>query len=639
MDGLKARMQIIRNAFEEKNFWLSAKLKKDFADLAKVALKRYGKNFDVLIELIFEDSQDIAYTTFRKICINANCKHVQQETTMEKKFLYVKGLLAHELSHILYMNKKDDDEYAKDMLNGEWKPKTASAKVLKDIEEKMSLVTNRKILVNFARELTNILEDGYGERTFISSCYGSLVEGMKYMRSRFFLEINSVDEIQEVWENESKLSAVLKALLLYSLYGETKDMSRPLDSIEDFKRCQSVVDRYMNTHKFKNRLLLADEIIVIYWDYIKELMVTEEQEKESQKALEELRELLQDICQRPTRGSGTGTPVIVQMDGNNTAPSADQGGQPQSHASSEINQIMNQIVEEMAQQQLLSEQEASLQSFVDSYNEECVPIEINRVQEVSERMIKEYGDFKDVLTVSKRMQRLVMQKIKDMRRGGKQSNLYLGRRIETRNLIRNDGKYFYNNMLPKTTPRICVYVIIDESGSMSCKDGEKTRIEYAKQTAVILEDFCNSLEIPLEIIGHYAQGEKVIFDVFTTFEKVDKKDKYRIMDANACGCNRDGTALRYGYKRLQQREEEIKMLFIISDGRPSARGYSGNPAKKDMQEIKKENDRKGILTFAAAIGSDKEIIEEIYGDSFLDISDLETMPRIFTDKILKYLRK
>ena len=41
---------------------------------------------------------------------------------------------------------------------------------------------------------------------------------------------------------------------------------------------------------------------------------------------------------------------------------------------------------------------------------------------------------------------------------------------------------------------------------------------------------------------------------------------------------------------------------------------------------------------AAAIGDDKENIERIYGDSFLDITDLKQLPSKLTAVVKKHLR-
>ena len=61
-------------------------------------------------------------------------------------------------------------------------------------------------------------------------------------------------------------------------------------------------------------------------------------------------------------------------------------------------------------------------------------------------------------------------------------------------------------------------------------------------------------------------------------------------------------------------------------------------AEEDLRGIKQEYKRKGILFIAAAIGEDKSNIERIYGDSFLDITDLNQLPVKLTAVIKRFLR-
>ena len=52
--------------------------------------------------------------------------------------------------------------------------------------------------------------------------------------------------------------------------------------------------------------------------------------------------------------------------------------------------------------------------------------------------------------------------------------------------------------------------------------------------------------------------------------------------------------------------------------------------KRDLQKIRKKLLQQGVFFQAAAIGSDKEAIQEIYEESFLDITDLEQLPALLT---------
>ena len=58
----------------------------------------------------------------------------------------------------------------------------------------------------------------------------------------------------------------------------------------------------------------------------------------------------------------------------------------------------------------------------------------------------------------------------------------------------------------------------------------------------------------------------------------------------------------------------------------------------DLRGIKQEYQRKGVLFIAAAIGDDKPNIERIYGNSFLDITDLTQLPMKLTSVIKKHLQ-
>ena len=110
------------------------------------------------------------------------------------------------------------------------------------------------------------------------------------------------------------------------------------------------------------------------------------------------------------------------------------------------------------------------------------------------------------------------------------------------------------------------------------------------------------------------------------------------MDIAARNSNRDGAALRYVAEQLSKRTEEIRLLILVSDGQPAASGYSGTAAEEDLRGIKQEYKRKGILFVAAAIGDDRQNIERIFGDSYLDITDLNQLPAKLTAVIKRFLK-
>lgn len=262
-------------------------------------------------------------------------------------------------------------------------------------------------------------------------------------------------------------------------------------------------------------------------------------------------------------------------------------------------------------------------------------ITIHRQSSVSESQKDTYDKIApDLIAISKGLQRAVKQKLKDFQQGAKFTGLYFGRRIDKNNLVRTDGKIFYNNRLPQDVPQLAVGILIDESGSM---DGVRT--QSARATAIILHDFCQGLNIPVNIVGHTAYCSKVDLYDYCEFDSVDGNDKYRLMDVSARSCNRDGAGILYMCERLAKRPETQKILFVISDGQPNDTGYGGNAAREDMASIVTMYEKKGVQTIACAIGDDKPNIKAIYGeDRFFDISDLNELPHTMAKKIIQTLK-
>ena len=72
--------------------------------------------------------------------------------------------------------------------------------------------------------------------------------------------------------------------------------------------------------------------------------------------------------------------------------------------------------------------------------------------------------------------------------------------------------------------------------------------------------------------------------------------------------------------------------------RKGVASYYGTAAEEDLRGIKQEYTRKKILFAAAAIGDDKPSIERIYGDSYLDITDLNQLPVKLTTLVKRHIR-
>lgn len=292
------------------------------------------------------------------------------------------------------------------------------------------------------------------------------------------------------------------------------------------------------------------------------------------------------------------------------------------------------VCQELEQDRLRElNQEAQSISYGDIHK--GVPIRVNRMTEVPPDLVAQYDAIAgQLLTISKQLQKSLLRQLRDQQRGGKQTGLLMGRRLDAHALFRSDGKVFTKNALPSQPPEMAVGLLLDESGSMCSQD----RATYARASAIILYDFCQALRVPVMVYGHSTGSKGVELYSYSEFDAIDREDKYRLVDISARGSNRDGAALRFVAERLSHRPEELKLLILVSDGQPADTGYYGTAAEEDLRGIQQEYRRKGVLFIAAAIGDDKEDIERIYGDSFLDITDLNQLPVKLTQVVKRFLR-
>lgn len=124
---------------------------------------------------------------------------------------------------------------------------------------------------------------------------------------------------------------------------------------------------------------------------------------------------------------------------------------------------------------------------------------------------------------------------------------------------------------------------------MSSRD----RITKARSAALIIHDFCVALGIPIAIYGHTEDYDVEIYS-YAEYDSQDGKDAYRLMDMSSrCG-NRDGAALRFAAERLMTRAEDLKLLFLISDGSRPVTVITVLPQKQICAESSRNIPGKGF---------------------------------------------
>ncbi|WP_195576559.1 vWA domain-containing protein [Paenibacillus sp. 1001270B_150601_E10] len=215
---------------------------------------------------------------------------------------------------------------------------------------------------------------------------------------------------------------------------------------------------------------------------------------------------------------------------------------------------------------------------------------------------------------------------------------YYGTKFQADSMAYRDFRTFAKKRPPSDSPSLVVGLRVDESASMAAFG----RLEAAKRAVIAVYEFCQMCDIPVLIYGDTADVsrlEQMSLFAYADFDKVDPTDRYRLMGIRARSNNRDGMALRLMADRLAAAAHKTKLLISISDGQPKAmEDYTGGYAMTDMQQTIAEYERKGVTFLAAAIGQDKNVISQIYGNErYLDITNLQELPAKLVRIIARYL--
>lgn len=640
-------------------------------DIAESTTGRYRRKSRVITIWDESENADVAFTDNRIIHLNAGNFLTRSFPTRPLKGDSLLGIIGHECGHILYSDFTMLETYHQSLTGGRFYPKEpeelsfGQEKSLKEIKESMESKNQACItaVTSICQSLVNIMEDVYIESRVCDAFPGTLKTGILLNNLRF---AENMDTVQKEIDNQHhEVFIILNLLIQYAKAGDINNLDGYkgpyLDAVYE---CIPYVDEAAYDDDARIRFDAANKILLILWPFMKSYLekVEEDIKNGTNKAGEEL---ANQVASGSPMAAGSGKPIRVggkykhttgkdadelqqlqevlnyessriQLEKTNEIDEDGDGGISRendfagsgyiSHAANDMTRLLTQIAEESVyeayEEELSEELEKEAGSIRYGNAHKGIHVHINRMAYVDSSYMETYRKVAPpLLLISKRLQKQISQVLKDFKEGGKLDNLPMGKRINIRNAVRNDGKLFYKLKLPNDKTDIAIAILNDESGSMSSND----RITYARSASIIMHDFCKALDIPIAIYGHTEHCDVELY-AYAEFDSIDNKDQYRLMDMSARSGNRDGAALRYVAERLMTRPEVIKLLIVISDGQPAGSGYYGTEAEADLRGIKLEYSRKGIQLFAAAIGSDKPNIQRIYGDGFLDITDLNKLP-------------
>ena len=644
---------------------------------------------------VINSGEEIAFTDGKTVSINYSSHYMQNKTRLQKHLLFC-GLNMHECGHLLFTDFPLNQKVREMIQQGIIYPSIDMDTDAEELQKFLDTDTDsRTIVAKLFHELDNCIEDGFVDRAVRKVAPG-YASSLQYMREVDHLDIRPYKDLKA--EKTSKEDLFTVMVLNYAYQGvEIFEKGDTDDVIEAFEEVKPLIKQTVFEYSpMKRKKCVWTVFTKLFRFYQKQSQKQQSQGQQSQgqqaqgqqpqgqqaqgqqpqgqqtqgqqtqgqqsqgqqsqgqqsqgqQALKDLLKSITDSMPKTEKNNHYNTPTqpstkvlqeVKAAAGNEKDTASDSAKQPES--STEFNQIMEQIARsqvcEQQEREIQSQLSCNIKAFLDGEKDhKNVPGKVIRVGGDSSSAVAAYEKQAPELNkIVTRLEREFKKEIKNRQLGDTLTGLYAGKRFNARDAYRYDKRVMSRKIAPEDIPDMAVIVLIDLSGSMSGQ-----RLETAKQCAYITYRFCIDLGIKVSVIGHHALGDTVELVSVADENSLDRKDEIRIFGLSANGCNRDGYALRYCEKKLEKIQADQKLLMIISDGLPNHNGYGLESGQKDCQQVVREGLKAGIFTIAAAIG-DADSVKRVYKDgvseknsaTYLDISDLEKLPKAFV-KIIK----
>lgn len=206
----------------------------------------------------------------------------------------------------------------------------------------------------------------------------------------------------------------------------------------------------------------------------------------------------------------------------------------------------------------------------------------------------------------------------------------------------NDAKLFQQELKGEISDFV-VDVLIDASGSQMKRQGD-----VALQAYIISEALSN-VDIPYRVMSFCTFWDYTIMHRFRRYDD-PRSENDNIFNYVTSSNNRDGLAIRTAGYDLLQREEEKKIMIILSDGRPydviinrpnakNPEPYQGKAAIADTATEVRHLRNLDVSVLGVFAGEEKDLATEkkIFGKDFAYIRDIANFSKIVGRYLTKQL--
>ena len=180
--------------------------------------------------------------------------------------------------------------------------------------------------------------------------------------------------------------------------------------------------------------------------------------------------------------------------------------------------------------------------------------------------------------------------------------------------------------------QVAVAFLVDMSGSTGRQIGSRARpvIDIEKEGLLLLSEALSAIGDQYAIYGFSGQSrQSVDIHVLKDFDEWSGgRVGLKISGVKPRQQNRDGAAIRHATHRLMQQAAKVRLLILISDGKPLDDDYADEYSLEDTKMALREARLKGIHPFCITIDqAATDYVKRMYGDiGFLVVDEVESLP-------------
>lgn len=210
---------------------------------------------------------------------------------------------------------------------------------------------------------------------------------------------------------------------------------------------------------------------------------------------------------------------------------------------------------------------------------------------------------------------------------------------------RSEDPKLFEKIIRNDSTDFVVDILIDASGS------QRVRQTQVVLQAYILSEALSELGIPFRVMSFCTFWDYTVLQRFREYDD-DRAANQNLFGFMTSSNNRDGLAIRAAANGLLQRDENHKVMIILSDGKPNdvlvrrtdssrALPYEGRDAVVDTGTEVRRLRQMGVSVLGVFVGNESELAAErrIFGKDFAYIRSIDTFSNVVGRYLLKQIEE